>query len=276
MGIKSYKPTTSTRRFGQVSDFAEITATKPYKPLTIIKKKTAGRNSYGHITAPHRGGGSKRRIRLVDFKRRKYGVKAKVLSIEYDPNRSTRIALIEYADKEKAYILAPDKLNVGDHVVSGENADIAVGNHLPLGKIPPGTPVHNIELRSGQGGVMVRAAGQVAQILTLENDFAHIKLPSGEVRMFKTDCYATIGQCSNIEHNTISLGKAGRNRWKGRRSRVRAVAMNPVDHPMGGGEGKSSGGRHPTSRTGQKAKGLKTRCRKKQSSKFIVKDRRKK
>jgi large subunit ribosomal protein L2 len=276
MGVITFRPTTSTRRHAQVSDFADITAKKPYKPLTRIKTQQAGRNAHGHITSPRRGGGSKRFLRLIDFKRAKHGVKAKVLTIEYDPNRSSRIALIEYTDNEKAYILAPDKLNVGDVVESGPDAVIALGNHLPLSKIPPGTPIHNIELRPGSGGTMVRSAGGVAQIMALEDDFAHLRLPSGEVRMVKTNCFATIGQCSNIEHNSIWQGKAGRTRWKGRKSRVRAVVMNPVDHPMGGGEGKSSGGRHPTSRTGQKAKGFKTRCKKKQSSKFIIKDRRKK
>ncbi len=275
MGVITFKPTTSTRRHSQVSDFSEITTNKPYKPLTIIKKQKSGRNAHGHITAPRRGGGSKRFLRLIDFKRAKHGVKAKVLTIEYDPNRSCRIALIEYADKEKAYILAPDKLKVGDTVESGPDVEIALGNHLPLGKIPPGTPIHNIELRPGLGGIMVRSAGGVAQIMALEDDFAHIRLPSGEVRMVRTNCYATIGQCSNIENNSLWQGKAGRTRWKGRKSRVRAVVMNPVDHPMGGGEGKSSGGRHPTSRSGQKAKGFKTRCRKKHSSRFIIKDRRK-
>lgn len=276
MGVRNYKPTTPTRRFGQVSDFAEITATKPYKPLTVIKKNSGGRNSHGHITAPHRGGGSKRKLRILDFKRRKHGVPATVLTIEYDPNRSARIALVEYADGEKAYILAPDKLVVGRTIMSGDEADIAIGNYLPIGKIPPGTQVHAIELRKDGGAKMVRSAGTAAQIVTQDDEFVHVKLPSGEVRMIRNHCYAAIGQCSNIEHDSITLGKAGRSRWKGIRPRVRAVAMNPVDHPMGGGEGRSSGGRHPVSRNGQPAKGMKTRSKRKQSSRYIVKDRRKK
>ena len=276
MGVITYKPTTPTRRHGQVSDFSEITTQKPYKPLTVVLPRSYGRNSYGRLTSPRRGGGSKRRYRMIDFKRAKFGVKATVKTIEYDPNRSARIALIEYTDGEKAYIIAPDKLNVGDIVESGPQAEIANGNHLPIEKIPPGTPVHNIELRRGNGAVLVRSAGGAAQIMTIEGDYAHIKLPSGEVRMIRGNCFATIGQCSNIEHETISQGKAGRTRWRGRRPRVRAVAMNPVDHPMGGGEGRSSGGRHPVSRKGQIAKGLKTRWKSKPSNRYIVKDRRKK
>ncbi len=274
MGLIKYKPVTSTRRHSSVSDFKEITSSKPYKPLTIPRKGTGGRNTHGHITSRHRGGGHKRRIRLVDFKRRKAGIEAKVLSIEYDPNRSARIALIEYQDKEKSYIIAPDGLKVGETVASGAGMEVKLGNHLPLKEIPPGTPIHNIELHPGQGAKMVRSAGGVAQILSKENQFAHIRLPSGEVRMIPVDCYATIGQCSNIDHENISYGKAGRYRWLGIRPQSRGVAMNPVDHPLGGGEGKSSGGRHPVSPWGQKSKGLKTRKRSKTTSKYIVKDRR--
>lgn len=274
MGLIKYKPVTPTRRFADVSDFSEITAQEPHKPLTLPKKRTGGRNAHGHITSRHRGGGHKRRIRLVDFARKKLGVPAQVLSIEYDPNRSARIALVEYRDGEKSYILAPDGLKVGDAVESGASAEVKLGNHLPLRSVPPGTPIHNIEIYPGQGGKMVRSAGGVAQILSKENEFAHIKLPSGEVRMVSLGCYATIGQCSNIDHENISLGKAGRMRWRGVRPQSRGVAMNPVDHPLGGGEGKSSGGRHPCSPWGQLSKGLKTRKRSKRSSRFIVKDRR--
>ncbi len=275
MGLIKYKPTTPTRRFTSVSDFAEITTDKPYKPLTLPKRGTGGRNAHGHITSRHRGGGHKRRIRIIDFKRRKMDVTATVLTIEYDPNRSARIALIQYADGEKTYILAPEGLKVGETLANGEKAEVKLGNHLPLRNIPPGTPVFNIEFEPGQGGKMVRSAGSVAQILSKENDFAHIKLPSGETRMVSLNCAATIGQASNLDHGNISYGKAGRYRWLGIRPQSRGVAMNPVDHPMGGGEGKSSGGRHPVSPWGQKSKGLKTRRRSKPSNKYIVKDRRK-
>jgi len=275
MGIKKFRPTPGSQRFKTVSDFDQVTTGRPYKKLTVIKKRTGGRNNHGHITLRFRGGGHKRRIRLIDFKRTRYDEKATVLTIEYDPNRSARIALVAYADGQKSYILAPDGLKVGMTVESGENVDIQTGNHLPLSKIPPGTPIHNIELASGQGARMVRSAGGVAQILSKEGEFANIKLPSGEVRMVKVNCYATVGQCSNPEHENIMYGKAGRIRWKGRRPHVRGVAMNPVDHPLGGGEGKTSGGRHPTSPWGQIAKGLKTRKRSKTTNRFIVKDRRK-
>jgi large subunit ribosomal protein L2 len=274
MGLIKYNPVTPTRRHSSVADFSEITATKPYKPLTIPRKQRGGRNAHGHITSRHRGGGHKRRIRLVDFKRAKRGVGAKVLTIEYDPNRTARIALIQYEDGEKSYILAPDGLHVGDPLMNGENAELKPGNHLPLRNIPPGTPVFNIELHPGQGGKLVRSAGSVAQILSKEDPFAHIKLPSGEVRMVPLACYATVGQSSNTDHSNISYGKAGRLRWMGVRPQSRGVAMNPVDHPLGGGEGKSSGGRHPCSPWGQKTKGLKTRRPSKPSSRYIVKDRR--
>src|SRR3990167_6324408 len=273
MPLIKFKPTTPGRRFGSKADFSVLTTNEPYKPLTIIRKRTGGRNLYGHTTTYHQGGGHKQRIRLVDFKRLKRGVEALVKTIEYDPNRSARIALIEYSDGEKAYILAPDGLTVGQKVASGEQVEIKTGNHLPLRNIPEGTPVHNIELEPGRGGKLVRAAGGLARILSKENEFAHLKLPSGEVRMIKLDAYATVGQCSNIEHENISLGKAGRKRWLGVRPTNRGVAMNPVDHPLGGGEGKTSGGRHPVSPWGQLSKGLKTRKRNKTTSKY-VRDRR--
>ncbi|OGW86534.1 MAG: 50S ribosomal protein L2 [Omnitrophica bacterium RIFCSPHIGHO2_02_FULL_46_11] len=275
MPLIKFKPTTPGRRFGSAHDFSDLTTDRPYRPLTEIKKRTAGRNSYGHITTYHKGGGHKRRIRLVDFKRIKHGVEASVKTIEYDPNRTSRIALIEYQDGEKAYILAPDGLIVGQKVSSGASAEVKVGNHLPLRNIPEGTPIHNIELEPGRGGKMVRSAGALARIMSKENEFAHLKLPSGEVRMVKLDAYATIGQCSNIDHENISYGKAGRKRWLGIRPTTRGVATNPVDHPMGGGEGKSKGGNHPQSAWGQLSKGFKTRKRNKSSNRFIVKDRRK-
>ncbi len=275
MGLVKFKPTTPTRRFGSVSDFNEITTDRPYKPLTIPKKKTGGRNLYGHITSYHIGGGHKQRIRLVDFKRLKHGVEAVVESIEYDPMRTSRIALIRYTDGVKSYILAPDGLKVGEKVMSGTTAEVKVGNHLPLRQIPDGTMVHNIELEPGRGGKLVRSAGAVAQVLAKEGDYAHVKLPSGEVRMIKVNACATVGQCSNIDHENIVYGKAGRFRWRGIRPTVRGVAMNPVDHPLGGGEGRAHGGRQPVTPWGEYTKGYKTRKRNKSSSKFIVKDRRK-
>ncbi|MFA6600088.1 MAG: 50S ribosomal protein L2 [Candidatus Omnitrophota bacterium] len=275
MGLIKFKPTTSTRRFGSVSDFAELTTDKCYKPLTLIRKRSGGRNNHGHMTMRGRGGGHKRRIRIVDFRRNRHGVDAKVLTVEYDPNRSARIALIQYADGQKSYILCPVGLQVGDSVMSGETAEVKVGNHLPLKVIPEGTPIHNIELYPGLGGKLVRAAGAVAQILSKENDFAHVKLGSGEVRMIPLASYATIGQCSNVDNENISLGKGGRTRWLGFRPKSRAIAKNPVDHPMGGGEGKSKSGKHPQSANGQQCKGLKTRKPYKASNRYIVKDRRK-
>lgn len=275
MGLIKFKPTTPTRRFGSVSDFSEITTNRPYKPLTIPKRKTGGRNLYGHITSYHIGGGHKQRIRLVDFKRRKHGVEATVQSIEYDPTRTSRIALIQYLDGEKSYILAPDGLKVGEKVMSGPTAEVKSGNHLPLKLIPDGTMIHNIELEPGRGGKLVRSAGTVAQILAKEGDYAHVKLPSGEVRMVKVNACATVGQCSNIDHENVIYGKAGRSRWRGIRPIVRGVAMNPVDHPHGGGEGKAHGGRHPVTPWGEYTKGFKTRKRNKSTSKYIVKDRRK-
>lgn len=275
MGLIKFKPTTPTRRYGNVADFKEVTADRPYKPLTYIKKRSGGRNNHGHITSRRIGGGHKRRMRLVDFRRDRFGIPATVLTVEYDPNRSARIALVEYSDGLKNYILCPDGLKVGEKVVSGPDAEVTTGNHLPLEKIPEGTMIHNIELQPGLGGKLVRSAGVVAQILAKENDFVHIKLPSGEVRKIPAKAYATIGQCSNIDNENVILGKAGRNRWLGKRPVSRGVVRNPVDHPLGGGEGKSKSGKHPQSPWGQKAKGFKTRKPFKASNKFIVKDRRK-
>ncbi|HPS36187.1 MAG TPA: 50S ribosomal protein L2 [Candidatus Omnitrophota bacterium] len=275
MALIKFKPTTPTRRYGNVSDFAEITTDRPYKPLTYIKKGTGGRNNHGHITSRRIGGGHKRRVRIVDFTRNRIGLPANVLTVEYDPNRSARIALVQYGDGVKSYILCPDGLKVGEQIVSGPEAEVKVGNHLPLEKIPEGTMIHNIELQPGRGGKLVRAAGVVAQILAKENNMAHVKLPSGEVRLIPAKSYATVGQCSNIDNEGIVLGKAGRSRWLGKRPVSRGVARNPVDHPLGGGEGKSKGGNQPQSPTGVKSKGFKTRKRYKLSNKYIVKDRRK-
>lgn len=276
MGIKQYKPTTSTMRWTALSDFSDITKTRPEKSLVEPLKKTGGRNSHGRITSRFRGGGHKQKYRVIDFKRDKFDIIGRVQTIEYDPSRSTRIALVEYEDREKRYILRPVGLSVNDVIISStKEIEIKAGNAMPLRNIPPGTPIHNIELKKGRGGKMARSAGSYAQILAKEGKYAHVKLPSGEVRLISIDCMATIGQLGNIEHNTISIGKAGRSRWLGRMPRVRGVAMNPVDHPMGGGEGKSSGGRHPCSPWGQKSKGLKTR-KTKPSDKFIVKRRKSK
>ena len=275
MALTKFKPTSPGRRYGSVSSFDEITADKPYKPLTKALRRSGGRNSHGHITSRRKGGGHKRRYRIIDFRRNRYEEPATVLTIEYDPNRSARISLVEYGDGEKRYIVAPDGLKVGQVIKSGKTAEVAVGNHLPLRKIPEGTPIHNIELVPGLGAKLVRSAGGDAQILSKEKEFAHVKLPSKEVRMINLDAYATIGQCSNTDHENVVLGKAGRARWLGRRPVTRAIVRNPVDHPMGGGEGRSKSGKHPQSPWGQKSKGLKTRKLKKASSKFIVKDRRK-
>lgn len=272
MGVKKRKATTPSRRWQSYSDFKEITKKEPEKSLLEPIKKTGGRNNKGHITVRHRGGGHKRLYRIIDFKRDKRDIKARVIAIEYDPNRSARIALLEYEDGEKRYIIWPHGLKVGDEVLASEDAEIKVGNALPLRAIPPGISIHNIELDPGRGAKIVRAAGTWAQILAKEKEFAHVKLPSGEVRLIRLDCYATIGQVGNIEHRTISLGKAGRSRWLGRRPQVRGVAMNPVDHPMGGGEGRSAGGRPSSSPWGWYTKGLKTR-KKKASDKFIIKRR---
>jgi len=275
MAVKKVKPTSPGRRAQIYSTFDEISSTKPEKKLLKIIKKTGGRNVNGRITCRHRGGGHKRKYRIIDFKRDKIGIPAKVSSIEYDPNRSARIALLYYKDGEKRYILAPVDLAVGAIVVSGPEADIKPGNTLPLKNIPLGTHIHNIELRLGKGGQIVRSAGTFAQLMAKEDRYALIKLPSGEVRMVLINCKATIGRLGNVIHENISLGKAGRKRWLGRRPSVRGVAMNPVDHPMGGGEGKSSGGRHPCSPWGIPAKGYKTR-KKGKSDRYIVKKRTKK
>jgi large subunit ribosomal protein L2 len=272
MGIRAYKPTSAGRRFYTVSDFAEITTDAPLKKLTEGKHATGGRNHYGRITSRFRGGGHKQRYRIVDFKRAKIGVPARVAEIEYDPNRTARIALLHYADGEKTYILAPDGLKQGDTVVSSRLADIRPGNCLPLGDIPAGTMIHNIEMRKGKGGQMVRSAGTAAQLMAKDATYAQVKLPSGEVRKIHVLCRATVGQVSNLEHQNISLGKAGRARWLGRRPHNRGVTMNPVDHPMGGGEGRTSGGRHPCSPWGQLSKGLKTRNNKRTDA-MIVKHR---
>src|SRR3989338_2177157 len=276
MGIKQYKPTTPSLRWTALSDFAEITKERPEKFLTEPLKKTGGRNCHGRVTSRWRGGGHKRKYRIIDFRRDKLDIPATVMAIEYDPNRSARIALVKYKDDEKRYILWPVGLVRGDIVISSRSEiEIKLGNAMPLKDIPPGTPIHNLELRKGRGGKIVRSAGTYAQILAKEDRYAHIKLPSGEVRLIGLECMATIGQLGNIEHDAISIGKAGRSRWLGRMPRVRGVAMNPVDHPMGGGEGKSSGGRHPCSPWGQKSKGLRTR-KTKPSDKFIIKRRKSK
>ena len=272
MGIKAVKPTTPGRRFQTYATFEEITRTKPEKSLLEPLKKTGGRNSYGRVTARWRGGGHKRMYRIIDFKRDKVNIPAKVASIEYDPNRSARIALLQYADGEKRYILAPTGLRVGDTVICSDAADIKPGNTMSLQKIPLGTIVHNVELKAGKGGQLARGAGTGAQLMAKEGRYAQIRLPSGEVRMVRLECKATIGQVGNIDHENITIGKAGRKRWQGRLPKVRGVAMNPVDHPHGGGEGKSSGGRHPVTPWGVPTKGYRT-VRSKPSDKYIIKRR---
>ena len=272
MPVKSYKPTSPGLRQRTTSDFSEITRSAPEKSLTRGKLKTGGRDSRGHLTSWWRGGGHKKRYRDIDFKRDKHDIPAKVASIEYDPNRSARIALLAYADGEKRYIVAPAGLAVGQTVVSGAAVDIVVGNALPLKAIPLGTVVHNVEFKPGGGGQMARSAGAGAQLMAKEGAYALLRVPSGELRRVGVDCYATIGQVGNLEHENISIGKAGRNRWLGWKSHNRGVAMNPVDHPMGGGEGKTSGGRHPTSPWGWKTKGMKTRNNKRTDA-MIVKRR---
>jgi large subunit ribosomal protein L2 len=269
MAVKSYKPTTSTRRFQTVVSREEITKQTPEKSLVKGKLRTGGRTSSGRISSRFRGGGHKKSYRVVDFKREKSGIVAVVAAIEYDPNRSARIALLHYVDGEKRYILAPVGLEVGRKVTSGPDADILVGNALPLKNIPPGTVVHNIELKPGKGGQMVRSAGGAAQLVSREGDIALLKLPSGEIRKVLVDCMATIGQVGNVEHENVSIGKAGRTRWLGKRPHNRGVTMNPVDHPHGGGEGKTSGGRHPVTPWGQPTRGFKTRNNKR-TDKWIV------
>ncbi len=275
MAIRKLKPTSAGCRAQTVFTFDEITAAKPEKSLTEGLTKKAGRNNNGRITSRRRGGGHKRLYRIIDFKRDKTGIPAKVATIEYDPNRTARIALLNYADGEKRYILAPVGLNVGDTILAGEGADIKPGNAMTISRIPVGTNIHNIELHPGRGGQFCRAAGTYAQLVAKEGKYALLRMPSGEVRQVLATGFATIGQVGNIQWENISLGKAGRNRWLGRRPKVRGVAMNPIDHPLGGGEGRSSGGRHPVSPWGLPTKGYKTRNRKKASSKLIVTRRKK-
>lgn len=274
MAIKKFKPTTPGRRGMTVSTFEEITKKEPERSLVEILQNTAGRNMQGRLTSRHRGGGHKRKYRIIDFKRDKDGIAAKVVAIEYDPNRSANIALLHYKDGEKRYILAPLGLAVGDMVESGENADIKPGNALPLSHTPLGTMVHNVELTPGKGGQMVRAAGAAAQLMARENGFATLRLPSGEMRMVREECKATIGQVGNLDHENISIGKAGRSRWMNKRPHVRGVVMNPIDHPHGGGEGKSPiGHKSPVTPWGKPTLGYKTRKKKKASNKYIVKRR---
>lgn len=272
MGIKKLTPTSPARRYQTYLTNDEITTDKPYKPLIASKQRISGRNNAGKLTVRHRGGGHKRHYRIIDFKRDKAGIPAKVATIEYDPNRSARIALLNYADGEKRYILAPVGLKVGMTILSGAEADILIGNALPLKNIPLGTQIHNIELRPGKGGQMARSAGSFAQLVAKEGGMAQLRLPSGEIRRVPVECMATVGQVGNTEHENVSLGKAGRNRWKGIRPTVRGVAMNPVDHPHGGGEGRTSGGRNPVTPWGQPTRGYKTRNNKR-TDKFIVKRR---
>lgn len=277
MGIRKYKPTSAGRRNASVSDFADLTkGVKPEKSLLRPLTKTGGRNNQGRITVRHRGGGHKRRYRIIDFRRTKDDVPARVASIQYDPNRSARIALLHYVDGEKRYIIAPDGLEVGSTLMSGENAPPAVGNCMPLKKIPTGTTVHNVELQAGRGGVMCRSAGTGATLMAREGTWAQLSLPSGEIRRVPSACRATIGKVGNTDHMNIVLGKAGRARWLGRRPHVRGTAMNPVDHPHGGGEGRTKGGRHPVSPSGVPAKGGPTRKKRKPSNASIVRRRRSK
>lgn len=275
MGIKQRRPTTPSNRFTAICDFSEVTRRRPEKSLLASLNRTGGRNNLGRITSRHRGGGHKQRYRIIDFKRFKRGVSAKVTAIEYDPNRTSRIALIQYEDGEKAYIICPVDLKPGDTVTAAPDAEIKPGNCALLANIPPGTLIHNIELAPGKGGQLVRSAGGAATIMAKEAGYAHVKMPSGEIRLIRLDCYATIGQVSNIEHSAVSIGKAGRSRWLGIRPISRGVARNPHDHPHGGGEGKSGQGNpHPVTPWGKPTKGYKTRKPKKYSDKYIIKDRR--
>ena len=270
MAIRSRKPTSAGRRFQTSADFSEITKSTPEKTLIATRARTGGRNVYGRKTARHRGGGHKRQYRIIDFRRVKDGVIAKVAAIEYDPNRTCRIALLHYADGEKAYILAPKGLSVGDHVQSGQGSDVKPGNAMPMRFIPVGTVIHNVELRPGQGGKMGRSAGMAIQLVAKDGRFATVRLPSTEMRRVLIDCRATVGEVGNSEHELMKIGKAGRNRWKGVKPQTRGVAMNPVDHPLGGGEGRTSGGRHPVTPWGQPTRGYKTRGNRR-TDKFIVK-----
>ncbi|MBT3231577.1 MAG: 50S ribosomal protein L2 [Calditrichaeota bacterium] len=270
MPVIKRRPVTPSQRFMSVLDFSELTKKPPEKKLTEPLRRSGGRNNKGRLTIRHRGGGHKRRYRIIDFKRNKRGIPAKVTAIEYDPNRSANLALLVYADGEKRYILSPDKLKVGDTVQAGENLEIQPGNAMALTEMPLGTIVHNIELKPGKGGQLARGAGAGAQVMAKEDPFVLLRLPSGEMRLFHKECFATIGHVGNMDYEKVVLGKAGRKRWLGRRPHVRGVVMNPVDHPMGGGEGRSSGGRHPCSPWGQPSKGFKTRSKKKASDRLIV------
>ena len=274
MPIRTYKPTSPGRRFQTAHVFDEITTDTPHKPLTEPLRKSGGRNNRGELTVWWRGGGHKRMYRLIDFKRDKRDIPGKIITVEYDPNRSSRIALVQYPDGEKRYILQPKGLKVGDTIVAGDQVDILPGNALPLKNIPLGTMIHNVELRPGAGGQVARGAGSAVQLIAKEGEYATVKMPSGELRKINVGCLATIGQVGNIDHENVSYGKAGRSRWLGKRPHVRGVAMNPVDHPLGGGEGKTSGGRHPVSPWGMPTKGYKTRNRK-STDQFIVERRRK-
>src|SRR3977135_2042269 len=273
MALKSFRPLTPALRFKSLPAFTEITKSTPHKSLIEVKKRSGGRNNHGRLTSRHIGGGHKQKYRKVDFKRRRHGIAADVIGIEYDPNRSARIALIKYADGEMSYILAPDGLTVGAKVMSGNEATPDLGNSLPLSIIPLGSSIHNIEIAPGRGGQIARSAGQQATLSNREAGYALVKLPSGEIRRIHETCFATIGQVGNVDHMNVASGKAGRTRWQGRRPHVRGVAMNPVDHPMGGGQGKSKGGggrHHPVSPWGQLAKGFKTRSKRKPSDRFIL------
>ena len=272
MAIRKLKPTSPGARFQTVQTFDEITVSEPYRPLTESLRRSGGRNNQGHLTSWWRGGGHKRLYRVIDFRRDKKDIPAKVLTIEYDPNRSARIALLAYADGEKRYILQPFGVKVGDVLIAGDVVDILPGNCLPLKNIPLGTQIHNVELRMGKGGQIARSAGSSVQLVAREGAYASVKMPSSEIRRIHVECVATIGQVGNLDHENVSLGKAGRNRWLGKRPHVRGVVMNPVDHPHGGGEGKTSGGRHPVTPWGQPTKGFKTR-RRKITSRFITKRR---
>ena len=274
MPTRNYKPTSAGRRFQSVQTFDDITVSRPHKPLVETLDRSGGRNNSGSLTSWWRGGGHKRNYRIIDFKRDKFNIAGKVSTVEYDPNRTSRIALVTYADGEKRYILHPIGLKVGDAVISGQSVDILPGNCLPLKNIPLGTLIHNVELKRGKGGQIARSAGSAVQLVAKEGLHASVKMPSGEIRLIDVECLATVGQVGNIDHENVSIGKAGRNRWLGKRPHVRGVAMNPVDHPLGGGEGKTSGGRHPVTPWGVPTKGYKTR-RNKRSDRFIVERRKK-
>jgi len=273
MGIKKFRPITPTQRYKTVLDFEELTADKPLKSLTKGKKQNAGRGHKGQISVRRKGGGHKKKYREIDFKRNKFDIEGKIVSIEYDPNRTANIALVNYVDGEKRYVIAPEGQQVGDIILSGEKAEVKIGNSVPLEMIPLGSSVFNIELHPGKGGQIARAAGAYAVVSAIEGNYCLVKMPSGEIRKILKSCYSTIGAVGNKDHANVTIGKAGRSRWLGKRPKVRGVVMNPVDHPHGGGEGKSSGGRHPVSPTGVPAKGYKTRKKKKYSDKYIVKRR---